>query len=136
MRSRPARDVSPRVARVRDLMPRSVYARFHRMQDEIIRAAMPYPEGRFEGRGIVVCAGGPRLFTCAWVGINMLRRVLGCTLPIQVWYLGPEEMDARMVALLGTLGVECAATTLPFPYEVPHYMESNTAIVLRKPTSG
>ncbi len=88
-------------------MPRSVYARFHRMQDEIIRAAMPYPEGRFEGRGIVVCAGGPRLFTCAWVGINMLRRVLGCTLPIQVWYLGPEEMDARMVALLGTLGVEC-----------------------------
>ena len=84
-----------------------MYASFHRMQDEIIRATMPYPEGRFEGRGIVVCAGGPRLFTCAWVGINMLRRVLGCTLPIQVWYLGREEMDARMVALLGTLDVEC-----------------------------
>lgn len=26
-----------------------------------------FPAGRFEGRGIVICAGGARLFTCAWV---------------------------------------------------------------------
>ena len=117
-----------------------MYARFHRMQDEIIRAAMPFPQGRFRGRGIVVCAGGPRLFTCAWVGINMLRRVLGCTLPIQVWYLGPEEMDARMVALLGTLDVECVDA-----YEVrilqglrvpPGYVVSTTACRISGLPSG
>jgi len=61
-----------------------MYARFQKMQDEIIKAAMPYPEGRFARRGIVICAGGPRLFTCAWVCISMLRKVLGCALPIQV----------------------------------------------------
>lgn len=42
----------------------------------------PYPQGRYEGRGIVICAGGARLFTCAWVLIGILRRVVGCKLPI------------------------------------------------------
>jgi hypothetical protein len=32
-----------------------------------------FPAGRFEGRGIVICAGGARLFTCAWVCIALLR---------------------------------------------------------------
>jgi Mannosyltransferase putative len=73
-----------------------MYTIFHEMQDAIIKAAMPYPEGRFAGRGIVICAGGTRLFTCAWVCISLLRSTVGCKLPIQVWYLGPEEMDARM----------------------------------------
>ena len=70
-------------------------------------AAAPddFPEGRFEGRGIVICAGGPRLFTCAWICIGMLRR-LGCTLPIEVWFLGPPEMGAPMRGLLGELGVD------------------------------
>jgi hypothetical protein len=66
----------------------------------------PYPADRFDGRGIVIPAGGARLFTCAWVAIGVLRRVLGCSLPIQVWHLGPAEMGPPMRALLEEQGVE------------------------------
>lgn len=61
------------------------------------------PEGRFEGRGIVICAGGARIFTCAWVLVALLRRTLGCTLPIEVWHLGPEELGPPMRGLLEEL---------------------------------
>ena len=67
---------------------------------------LPFPASRYEGRGIVICAGGARLFTCAWVLIGILRRVLGCKLPIQVWHLGPEEIGPPMGALLEEAGVE------------------------------
>ena len=59
-----------------------------------------------EGRGMVICAGGARLFTCAWVTIGLLRRTLGCTLPIQVWHLGPEELGPPMRDLLSRFDVE------------------------------
>jgi len=65
-----------------------------------------FPEDRFDGQGIVICAGGPRLFTCAWVAIGILRRHLGCTLPIEVWYLGAKEMGPPMQGLLELLGAE------------------------------
>lgn len=64
-----------------------------------------FPEDRFDGRGIVICAGGARMFTCAWICIGMLRR-LGCTLPIEVWHLGSEEMGPPMRGLLAELGAE------------------------------
>lgn len=63
-------------------------------------APAQYPQGRFDGRGIVLCAGGERYFTCAWVLISILRRVHHCALPIQVWHLGNREMSEEMVALL------------------------------------
>jgi len=66
----------------------------------------PFPEDRFAGRGIVICAGGARLFTCAWVTIGLLRRHLACTLPIEVWHLGPEEMGPTMRGLLERLGAQ------------------------------
>jgi hypothetical protein len=70
-------------------------------------AAQPlFPAGRFAGRGIVICAGGARLFTCAWVCIGLLRRRLGCTLPIEVWHLGADEMGPPMRALLRELGAQ------------------------------
>lgn len=69
-------------------------------------SAIPAAPTHFEGRGIVICGGGIRYFTSAWVCINMLRR-LGCQLPIQLWYLGANEMDAHMKALVAPLGVEC-----------------------------
>lgn len=70
-------------------------------------AAAPdeFPEARFDGRGIVICAGGPRLFTCAWICIGRLRQ-LGCTLPIEVWFLGPQEMSMPMRGMLADLGVD------------------------------
>ncbi len=66
----------------------------------------PYPAERFSGRGIVICAGGARLLTGAWVTINVLRRTLGCTLPIQVWHLGTAELGPFERTLFDDLGVE------------------------------
>jgi ADP-heptose:LPS heptosyltransferase len=73
--------------------------------DEFARQIPPCP-AHFSGRGIVICAGGERYFTNAWVCINMLRQ-LGCRLPIQLWHLGSEEIDNTMRALVRPLGVNC-----------------------------
>jgi hypothetical protein len=69
----------------------------------------PYPD-TFEDRGIVMCAGGVRYFTNAWIAISLLRHV-GCTLPVQLWYLGPQELDAFMEELLQPLQVQCVDGT-------------------------
>lgn len=57
------------------------------------------------GRGIVICSGGARYFTCAWVAVHMLRHV-GCDLPVQFWHLD-GEMDDRMRDIVAPLGVSC-----------------------------
>lgn len=79
-------------------------------RDEIARlveAPPPYPQGRFTGAGIVICAGGRSYFTCGWVLANVLRS-LGCQLPIEVWYRSRKEMSGRMVQLLESIeGVRC-----------------------------
>src|SRR5215472_9924026 len=69
-------------------------------------AGSPFPEHRFAGRGIVICAGGARLFTRAWIAIALLRRHLVCRLPIEVWHLGQEEMGPAMRGLLEELGAQ------------------------------
>jgi Mannosyltransferase putative len=66
----------------------------------------PYPRGRFRGRGIVVCAGGPRMFLNAYVLLRILRETLRSALPIQLWHLGPQELSAVMRALIDDLDVE------------------------------
>jgi len=68
-------------------------------------AALTYPNLRFSKRGIVICGGGVRYFTCAWVCINILRK-LGCNLPIQLWHLGQAEMTQEMRNFIEPLGVE------------------------------
>jgi len=73
--------------------------------DAFAKTISEYP-GEFQGRGIVICGGGARYFTNAWVCINMLRDT-GCTLPIEFWFLGKAEMDEQMIALLKPLGVRC-----------------------------
>jgi hypothetical protein len=73
--------------------------------DRFIETIPPFPN-TFSGRGIVTCGGGVGYFTTAWVCIHQLRRI-GCTLPIQLWYLGPREVNEHMRALLAPLGVEC-----------------------------
>src|SRR5258707_1101605 len=73
----------------------------------------PYPVGGFAGRGLVICAGGERLFTCAWVAIGILRRHLGCRLPIQLWHLGPAEIGPPMRALLEEFDVEVVDALAP-----------------------
>jgi hypothetical protein len=39
-------------------------------------------------------------------------RHLGCSLPIQFWYLGRAELDEEMEGLVAPLGVECVDATL------------------------
>jgi len=73
---------------------------------ERLAAPPAYPDGRFSGRGIVTCAGGPRYFTCVWVLIWVLRHFHRTSLPIQVWHLGTAEMSAGMRAMLEEEGVE------------------------------
>jgi ADP-heptose:LPS heptosyltransferase len=74
--------------------------------DHFIRSIPSFPEGRFNGRGIVICGGGSRYFTNAWVCIHMLRHA-GCRLPVQLWHLGRKELDERMRSLMAPLDVEC-----------------------------
>ena len=66
----------------------------------------PFPEDRFAGRGIVICAGGQRYFACAWVLISVLRQVHQTNLPIQVWHLGRQELSEAMQLLLEEQAVE------------------------------
>lgn len=80
---------------------------YHNDIARLAEAPCPYPEGRFAGAGIVICAGGRLYFTCGWVLVNLLR-LLGCRLPIEVWYRNPREMNARMRRLLESVeGVRC-----------------------------
>lgn len=72
---------------------------------QCIAELSPFPAERFAGEGIVICAGGPALFTNAYVLVHVLRRELGCELPIEIWHLGPGEMSPRMAALLAAFGV-------------------------------
>ena len=93
------------------IMPRGwqlwpVSAKAHRIMARRFIANMPSYPGGFEGRGIVICAGGTRYFTCAYVCARMLR-LLGCQLPIQFWHLGKREMDDRMRAIAAELGAVC-----------------------------
>lgn len=72
---------------------------------EYVKGILPYsPE--FNGKGIVICAGGVSYFTCAWVLINTLRKNIKCTLPIQLWYIG-DEMDQAVIDLLEPFDVTC-----------------------------
>lgn len=71
--------------------------------EQRLKTLTAYPEGRFEGFGIVICAGGPLFFTNAYVLVHLLRHSLGCTLPIEIWHLGAKEMSARMALMLREL---------------------------------
>lgn len=73
---------------------------------QCLQTLQPYPAGQFAGRGIVVCAGGPSLFTNAYVLIHALRHLHNCRLPIQVWHFGDGEMSGRMRLLLHELETE------------------------------
>ena len=65
-----------------------------------------YDSSQYRGRGIVTCAGGLEYFICVWVLIRGLR-ARGCCLPIECWYLGPNELDEEMTQLLSSYGVRC-----------------------------
>jgi alpha 1,2-mannosyltransferase len=68
--------------------------------------AIPDYPCNFEGKGIVICAGGINYFTCCWVLVNILRREQKCTLPIQVWYVG-NELTQGAINALREIDVRC-----------------------------
>ncbi len=57
------------------------------------------------GRGIVIVAGGARIFVNAYVLLAVLRRTLDCRLPVELWHFGPGEISASMAAALDGLDV-------------------------------
>jgi len=73
--------------------------------DAAAAAPAANPDG-FAGRGVVIAAGGPTYFPCAYVCVSVLRE-LGCTLPVEFWHLGPGEIDDAMARLVAPLGVAC-----------------------------
>jgi hypothetical protein len=62
---------------------------------EALEQANPYPEGQFQGRGVVIVGGGP-YWAAAWVSLRLLRWA-GCTLPAELWYFrhSNELTDAQ-----------------------------------------
>lgn len=87
-------------------MSQEEIVRYQSLAREAIAHFHPYPEGRFAGRGVVICGGGAKYFPCAYVCINMLRHA-GCRLPVELWHLGPLEMNGTMRELVAPLGVTC-----------------------------
>jgi FkbM family methyltransferase len=82
-----------------------LYIRAHQRleQERVLEIKKTLPPVRCDGgRGIVICAGGRRLFSNAWVAIKALRRH-GCTLPIEIWHLD-HEVDPHMASLVKPLG--------------------------------
>lgn len=64
-------------------------------------------------RGIVICAGGARMFTNAYVLVRILRDTLHSRLPIEIWHMGPAEMSPAMRALLQDHGVQVVDAAVP-----------------------
>jgi hypothetical protein len=98
-------------------------------------ATMPASPPLGNGRGIVICGGGHRLFSNAWVCVRMLRHV-GCSLPIQLWYLGESELDETMRRLVQPFGVECIdgeAVAKLFPARILHGWELKPYAILYAP---
>lgn len=56
-------------------------------------------------KGIVIAAGGAKYFGCAFACFNVLRK-LGCSLPVEFWYLDEYEMDNGMKNLCNTFGIK------------------------------
>ena len=77
---------------------------FRRAVEELREASLE--TAGLRPRGIVIPAGGARMFTCAWVAVRMLRDQLGSKLPIEVWHIGPDEMSPAMSAMLAEYQVE------------------------------
>jgi Mannosyltransferase putative len=57
------------------------------------------------GKGIVTCAGGNTYFPCVWVLFSLLRKKFKCDLPIEMWHIGPQEVDDEMRQLLKPLDI-------------------------------
>lgn len=67
--------------------------------------SIPSYEEIYEGKGIVICAGGFSYLTCCLMLLKSLKDV-GCNLPIEVWHLG-GELSCEIKEELKAHGVTC-----------------------------
>lgn len=58
----------------------------------------------WSGKGIVILSGGLLYLTNAYMNLCYLRRNLLCNLPVEIWYMGPNEKNERMFGVLESLG--------------------------------
>lgn len=79
---------------------------YQRACRKALREDRDYPAERFKGRGLVFSVGGERLFIALWVNLCLLRRVLKCALPIEVWHFGENELTPAMQTLLKPFDVK------------------------------
>ena len=82
------------------------------LDDAVVRN---YPKPEFSGRGIVTSGGGEKYFPLAFAMIYTLRK-LGCTLPVELWHIGPSEMTNEMRAAIDPLAVtvrDCFDVPIP-----------------------
>jgi ADP-heptose:LPS heptosyltransferase len=100
--------------------------------ERFIRALPQRPPREYSSRGIIICAGGSKYFTNAWVCANRLRH-LGCRLPIQLWHLGKKEFNEKMKQLVIPLEVECvdaSALRKTFPVRILRGWELKSYAIL------
>ncbi|WP_050024688.1 hypothetical protein [Verrucomicrobium sp. BvORR034] len=65
---------------------------------QFIEVIPPCPP-HFSDQGIVIAAGGDTLLPCLWVLLHRLQAT-GCSLPVEVWHLGEDEMPGDIRKLL------------------------------------
>ncbi len=81
----------------------SIY-RLRQLETEAISYAQtqipPYPKNvNFEGQGIVFAGGGKGYLPLVFANIFLLREVHHCRLPIEIWYVGSEEISPECLRL-------------------------------------
>ena len=69
----------------------------------------PFLHGQ-HSQGIVTTAGSASQLTMAYVGLRMLREFCGCTLPIEFAYVGSDNPDRAILALIQ---VNCLNACVP-----------------------
>jgi len=84
---------------------KNVHEAHHVLLERYCSTLIPSRKVWSRERGVVIAGGGLRYLPSVWVGVNILRDT-GCTLPVQLWYLGEVECDPFISRLLEPLGVE------------------------------
>jgi len=88
-----------RSVRGTSLLPNDFERAFHQLHDHLFSWALKRHRSveelqrSFSGRGIVVCAGG-KYVRLAVHAIKVIR-LLGCNLPVEVFYNGPDDMNPK-----------------------------------------
>ncbi len=62
-------------------------------------------------KGVLICGGGQKYIPSLWVCLNMLRH-WGCSLPVEVWHLGGQEITPEQELWLREKGAVCVDATI------------------------